>query len=103
MEEALREKWRGGFLDIRINGVMKIHLTGVQEELVRAIMNDGLYASEGEVIDTALRLLEERDDNLRLGVLRREIGLGIEQADRGELGPFDPRATLARVRARQSS
>jgi 2'-5' RNA ligase len=31
------------------------------------------------------------------------VAVGVEQADRGELAPFDPHATLARVRARHSS
>lgn len=69
--------------------------------MILAILEGGQYASEDEVIDVALRLLLERDEEARLRVLRREIAEGIEQADRGELGPFDPQATLARVRARQ--
>jgi Arc/MetJ-type ribon-helix-helix transcriptional regulator len=55
------------------------------------------------VIDEALRLLEERDDQAKLAELRRKIPIGIEQADRGELAPFDPRATLARIRSRQAA
>ena len=35
--------------------------------------------------------------------LRREIQVGIEQADRGELGPMDAKATLENVRARRGS
>jgi hypothetical protein len=34
-----------------------------------------------------------------LAMLRREIAIGIEQADRGELAPFDPHANLARIRS----
>jgi antitoxin ParD1/3/4 len=82
---------------------MTIHLSGDREQLVRALIQSGRYASEDEVIDQALRLLQERDDQAKLAVLRREIAVGIEQADRGELEPFDPQATLARVRSRQAS
>jgi antitoxin ParD1/3/4 len=82
---------------------MTIHLSGDREQLVRALIQSGQYASEDEVIDQALRLLQERDDQAKLAVLRREIAIGIEQADRGELEPFDPQATLARVRSRQAS
>jgi antitoxin ParD1/3/4 len=82
---------------------MTIHLSGDREQLVRALIQSGQYASEDEVIDQALRLLQERDDQAKLAVLRREIAVGIEQADRGELEPFDPQATLARVRSRQAS
>jgi antitoxin ParD1/3/4 len=82
---------------------MTIHLSGDREQLVRALIQSGQYASEDEVIDQALRLLQERDDQAKLAVLRREIAIGIEQADRGELEPFDPQTTLARVRSRQAS
>ena len=63
-------------------------------------MQGGQYGSEDEVIDAALRLLQERDEQAKFEALRREIAVGIEQADRGELEPFDPTATLARVRVR---
>ena len=33
---------------------------------------------------------------------RRDIAIGIEQADRGELAPFDPHATLERIRSLQA-
>jgi Arc/MetJ-type ribon-helix-helix transcriptional regulator len=58
--------------------------------------------SDDEAIDEALRLLQERDEQARLAVLRQDIGLGIEQADRGELAPFDPHATLERIRLGQA-
>lgn len=78
---------------------MTICLSPDREQLVRSLMRVGGFASENEVVDAALRLLEERYE---LAELRREIGIGIEQADRGELSPFDPQATLARIRARQA-
>jgi hypothetical protein len=37
-----------------------------------------------------------------LAELRPEIATVIEQADRGELVPFDPNATLQRIRSRQT-
>ena len=81
---------------------MTIQLSGQREQLVRSLMQGGQFASEDEVIDAALQLLQERDDQARLVDLRREIAIGVEQADRGELAPFDPHATLARIRSRQS-
>jgi antitoxin ParD1/3/4 len=81
---------------------MTIQLSGDRELLVRALIQDGRFASEDEVIDEALRLLQERDEQTKLADLRREIAIGIEQADRGELAPFDPHATLQRIRARQA-
>lgn len=76
---------------------------GDREQAVRFLMEGGRYASEDEVIDEALRLLLECDKQARLDHLRLEIGVGVDQADRGELAPFDPRATLARIRSRQAA
>ena len=80
---------------------MTIHVSGEREQIVRNFLQDGRFASEDEVIDEALRLLQERDELARLADLRRDIAIGIEQADRGELAPFDPHATLERIRSRQ--
>jgi len=77
---------------------MTIHLSERREQFIRDLVQSGRYASEDEVIDEALQLLEERDEEARLVELRREIAIGIDQADRGELAPFDPHATLARIR-----
>jgi antitoxin ParD1/3/4 len=82
---------------------MMIQLSDEREQLVRSLMENGGFASEAEVIDAALRLLQEHDEQAMLAELRREIAIGIEEADRGELAPFDPRATLERIRTRQAS
>ena len=82
---------------------MTIHLTRDREEFVRSLVQCGQYASEGDVIEAALRLLEEHDDQAKLAELRREVALGIEQAERGELGPFDPHATLTRIRGQANT
>jgi antitoxin ParD1/3/4 len=81
---------------------MTIHLSGDREEIVRSFIEDGRFTSEDEVIDEALRLLQERDEQAKLANLRRDIAIGIEQADRGELAPFDPHVTLERIRSRQA-
>jgi antitoxin ParD1/3/4 len=81
---------------------MTIHLSSEREQFIRSVIEAGHYASESAVIDEALRLLEERDEAVKLAELRRDIADGIEQADRGELSPFAPHATLARIRARQA-
>jgi putative addiction module CopG family antidote len=79
---------------------MMIQLSGDREQIVRSLIQDGRFASEEEVIDEALRPLQERDEQARLANLCREIAIGIEQAEHGELAPFDPHATLERVRSR---
>ena len=81
---------------------MTNHLSGDREEIVRSFIKDGRFSSEDEVIDEALRLLQERDEQAKLANLRRDIAIGIEQADRGELAPFDPHATLERIRSRRA-
>ncbi len=40
---------------------MTIHLSGDRERFVRSLVRDGRYASESEVVEEALRLLEEQD------------------------------------------
>lgn len=81
---------------------MTIQLSGDREQLVRSLMEDGRFASEDEVIDAALQLLQEQDEQAKLAGLRREVAVGIDQANRGELAPFDPHATLERIRSRQA-
>ena len=40
---------------------MTIHLSEGRERFVRSLVRDGRYASETEVVDEALRLLEQQD------------------------------------------
>jgi len=82
---------------------MNVSLTPELEQLVHRKVESGLYLSASEVVREALRLLEERDtiQSLRMEELRKEIRIGIEQADRGDVGPLDVDATLARVRGRR--
>ena len=82
---------------------MTIHLSGEREQAVLALMQAGGFASETDVVDEAIKLLEERFEQVKLAELRREIQIGIDQADRGELMPFDPQSTLSRIRARQTN
>jgi antitoxin ParD1/3/4 len=84
---------------------MNVSLTPELENLVHSKVDSGLYLSASEVVREALRLLEERDkiQAMRMDELRREIRIGIEQADRGEVAPLDIDATLARVRTRRKA
>ena len=68
---------------------MHVSLTPQLEEMVKHKVESGLYKSASEVVREALRLLEERDRlrEVKLEGLRKEIAIGIEQADRGELTP----------------
>ncbi len=70
---------------------MNVSLTPELEQLVSDKVKSGLYNSASEVVREALRLLKEQDalKAYRLGELRREIAVGIEQANRGEVAPLD--------------
>ena len=78
---------------------MNVSLTPMLEELVQQKVATGLYNSASEVIREALRLLEERDElrKVRVAALRKEISVGLDQLDRGEVSEYDDRSldTLA--------
>ncbi len=78
---------------------MNVSLTLTLEELVQRKVASGLYNSASEVVRDALRLLEERDEmrQTRLGMLRKEIGVGLDQLELGEVSEYDDQSlgTLA--------
>ena len=61
------------------------------QEFVQNKVDSGMYPTEHEVVREALRLLRERDRvrEIRLTELRKEIQLGLDEADRGEVAPLD--------------
>jgi len=84
---------------------MNVSLTPELEQLIHKKVATGLYLSASEVVRDALRLLEERDkiQPLRFEEVWREIQIGIDQADRGEVAPLDIQGTLAKVRGRDKT
>ena len=66
---------------------MNVSLTPELEQYVHSKVKSGRYLSASEVVREALRLLEERDRlrEIRLATLQKEIAIGIEQIDRGEV------------------
>ena len=82
---------------------MNVSLTPELERLIHKKVESGLYLSASEVVRESLRLLEERDkiQAMRFEEVRREIQIGIDQADRGEVAPLDVPGTLAKVRGRK--
>jgi antitoxin ParD1/3/4 len=80
---------------------VNVSLTKELETYVSQKVESGLYHSASEVIRDGLRLLKERDDlhQSRLAELRKELAVGLEQAERGQVRPFDEEVT-ARVKAR---
>ena len=53
-----------------------------REEILNRKVDSGLYRSEDDVIDSALRLLDERD--MYLQELKEKVQLGMEQIANGE-------------------
>ena len=66
---------------------INISLTPELEHLIDQRVKSGMYNSASEVVREALRLLVERDQlkQMKLDELRRQIQVGIDQADRGEV------------------
>jgi antitoxin ParD1/3/4 len=70
---------------------MNVSLTPELERLVERKVESGEYKSASEVVRQALRLLarEEEEYKARLGALRAEIQLGIDDFDNGRHAPMD--------------
>ena len=66
---------------------MHVSLTPTLEKMIQEKVDSGLYNSASEVIREALRLLYEREQyqQRRIAELRREIQIGIDAVDRGEV------------------
>jgi antitoxin ParD1/3/4 len=81
---------------------MNVSLTPELESIINKKVSSGMYHSASEVIREGLRLLQEKDAlrEIRLKELRKEISIGLKQADRGELEPFDINEIKAEARRR---
>jgi len=79
---------------------MDISLSPSLEHFVQEKVESGGYQSANEVISDALRLLQEhaRPREELIEQLRKEIDIGLEQADRGEVAPLDVESIKARGR-----
>lgn len=77
---------------------LNIFLPPELEQFVAQEVENGAYHTPSEVIRDGLLLLKEREEirRLRLEELRKQIAVGIEQADRGEL--IDGAEVFARLR-----
>jgi antitoxin ParD1/3/4 len=81
---------------------MNVNLGNVFDDFIAELLKSGLYQTQSEVVREGLRLLKEREEikQLRLAEIRREIGIGIEQADRGDF--VDGAAAFAEIRRRSA-
>ena len=80
---------------------MNVLLPSELEKFVTEKIESGLFHSANDVILEGLKLLKERDEaqTVLLEGLRREIRIGIEQADGGRVSDFDE-STLEEIKAR---
>ena len=78
---------------------MNVSLTPELEQYVNKRVESGLYHSASEVIREGLRLLKEKDEiyQRKLEQLRRDIQIGIDQADRGQVSTFN-KETLKEIK-----
>ena len=81
---------------------MNVSLTPELEKLVNERVRSGMYSSASEVVREALRLLKEQEElrRRRLEELRREVGIGLGQANRGEGASLDIAKIKSRLRKR---
>ena len=77
---------------------MQITLDAVAERIIREKVDGGNYHTADEAVNAAVKLLDEAHRR-KLDGLRREIAIGVEQADRGEL--IDGEEVFARLRRRR--
>lgn len=79
---------------------MNVSLTPELEQYVNKRVQSGLYHSASEVIREGLRLLKEKEEvhQGKLANLRREIQIGIDQANRGQVSTFN-KETLKEIKA----
>jgi antitoxin ParD1/3/4 len=70
---------------------MNVSLTPEHEKLIQDQIKRGRFTCASEVIRAALCLLEERErsQQLRLEDLRKAVRVGLEQADAGDLAPWN--------------
>ncbi|MFG6433675.1 type II toxin-antitoxin system ParD family antitoxin [Roseateles sp. LYH14W] len=80
---------------------INVNLTPQLEDLIRAQVASGRYASASEVVGVALRLLDERDRVQQLGLddLRRDVRAGL---DSGASEAWNAGALKTNSRSRRS-
>lgn len=67
---------------------MNVVLNPASERIVTEKLRSGLYEDPGEVIEDALRLLKQRDEQ-KLGALRKDLQHAAEQLESGEFTEYD--------------
>ena len=84
---------------------MELAVSPELQQIVREKVESGDYASADDLLREALQLLDDRD-RLRawkLEELRKEIAVGIQQAEQGMVAPLDMDAIRTKVAERLRS
>ncbi len=65
---------------------MNISVTNELIEMVNGKVNSGLYGDASEVINAALRLMDEYDQSQHFTIrqIEQKLGRGLQQAEKGE-------------------
>lgn len=84
---------------------MHISLTDNLAALVKAKVESGLYNNASEVIREALRLMHARDEatQARYAAFKREVLLGVEQAESDAFSSRTPAEIARAVEARHNA
>lgn len=84
---------------------MNVSLTSQLEQFVEKKVREGTYQTASEVIREGLRLLAERDQKraLELQRLRREIAVGLEQVENGQVGNLSVQKIKTEGRKRRAA
>jgi antitoxin ParD1/3/4 len=79
---------------------MTITLTPEMEHLIQNKIQSGRFGSPSDVVYEGLRLLEQEEtsEEIRFNELKRDIAIGIAQADNGQVKAFDAEDLKGRVR-----
>lgn len=79
---------------------MNVSLTRQLQGFIEKRVRTGKYQTASEVVREGLRLLEDRDAEraMRLRRLREEIQVGLDQVERGEVGPLNVKRIKAQGR-----
>jgi antitoxin ParD1/3/4 len=84
---------------------MNISLPDELDDYVRDKTASGQYVSSSEVVRAALRMMEREDIVARekMEILRREVGIGLDQAHAGQFSTRSVRNIAKAVRARHAA
>jgi antitoxin ParD1/3/4 len=80
---------------------MNVSLTRELEQFIARKLASGSYRNASEVIREGLRMLRENEKSRKnaLQKIRRQILIGIQQADNGKTSPFNDE-TVRRIKSR---